>query len=79
MPNLCAADKLLQTKLREKEIKDALKEKKHTEKEEKEQVRVAAAVAGWRQSLSRSSATNVSCCAAAAGVGAPGGSRGRQV
>jgi hypothetical protein len=32
---------LLQTKLREKEIKDALKEKKHAEKEEKEQVRVA--------------------------------------
>lgn len=55
MLNPCA-DKLLQTKLREKEIKDALKEKKHTEKEEKEQVRVSLllVVAGWRQALATS-------------------------
>lgn len=38
-------DKLLQTKLREKEIKDALREKKHAEKEEKEQERLEAAEA----------------------------------
>lgn len=76
MLNPCA-DKLLQTKLREKEIKDALKEKKHTEKEEKEQVRVAAAGHCWMARTCDIS-HKVSCCAAA-GVGAPGGSRGRQV
>lgn len=32
------ADKLLQTKLREKEIKEALKEQKNQKKEEKEEV-----------------------------------------
>jgi FKBP-type peptidyl-prolyl cis-trans isomerase len=36
-------DKLLQTKLREKEIKAALKEKKEGEKKEKEEVRLATA------------------------------------
>jgi hypothetical protein len=35
---LVYADKLLQTKLREKEIKEALKEKKQAEKEGKEEV-----------------------------------------
>jgi hypothetical protein len=36
---LCwCADKLLQTKLREKEIKEALKEQKNQKKEEKEEV-----------------------------------------
>jgi hypothetical protein len=39
---MSSADKLLQTKLREKEIKQALKEKKQAEKEEKEEVRPAS-------------------------------------
>lgn len=38
-------DKLLQTKLREKEIKEALKEQKNQKKEEKEEERLAAAQA----------------------------------
>jgi hypothetical protein len=40
--NCKCADKLLQTKLREKEIKAALKEKKQTEKQEKEEASLRA-------------------------------------
>lgn len=39
------ADKLLQTKLREKEIKEALKEQRSHEKQEKEEERLEAAEA----------------------------------
>jgi hypothetical protein len=41
---MCFADKLAQTKLREKEIKEALKEKKQAEKEEKEEVSPASSL-----------------------------------
>lgn len=46
------ADKLLQTKLREKEIKEALKEKKQAEKDGKEEVTPASSTCRQQPSVS---------------------------